>query len=425
MFEFTPPPRRVRLGTMQSTPPTTNSLPYLTTDLDGVGGDIKRYDEDFLVEEIPLYEASGQGTHTYFLLQKRGLPTLAAIRIIAAKLGVKTQDIGYAGLKDAHGITQQRFSVEHISPEHVSAMSLDHMKVLSVDRHTNKLKLGHLAGNRFCIKIRDTIPNPAEQAGQVVSILSDRGVPNYFGPQRFGVRGDNALIGSAVLRGDFDDAITRMLGQPQQEDNAQVSEARRLFDKGDHEAAAEQWPRKFAMQSRVCRAFVGGGDAKKAWRCVDHSLRRLLVSAVQSDLFNRVLAPRVDSIDQLLDGDVAWKHANGACFLVESAATEQPRCDEFEISPTGPLFGKKMKNPTGRPATTEQSVLKNSGVTEEQFRPGGGFKLDGARRPLRVPLAHAHLEDGHDDHGPYLQLSFELPPGSYATVVTREICKNA
>ena len=104
---------------------------------------------------------------------------------------------------------------------------------------------------------------------------------------------------------------------------------------------------------------------------------------------------------------------------------QQPRCDALEVSPTGPLFGKRMTEPTGAPGELERRVLGASGLSTEQMRVRDGTKLDGARRPLRVPLAEAAVGAGEDDRGAYIRLTFTLPPGSYATCVTREICKPA
>ncbi len=401
-------------------------LPYLTVDLPGVGGVIKRYDEDFVVEELPLYAAGGEGTHTYFVLEKRGLTTPAAIDLVARALGRNRRDFGYAGLKDAHGVTQQLVSIEHVDPRRVESLEFSRVRILSVTQHTNKIKLGHLAGNRFEIKIRDTVNSAAALAVAILDVLQSRGVPNYFGPQRFGARGDNAVIGQAVLRGDYGEAIAQLLGRPRSVDRGDVRKARELFDAGDLAVAADAWPRGMETQSRVCRALIKtGSDARKAWRAVDHSLRKLYVSAVQSDLFNKVLARRITAIDTLLAGDIAWIHRNGACFRVEDPTAEQPRCEGFEISPTGPLFGRRMTEPSGAPGELEADALAQSGLTREQLRAKDGTKLDGARRPLRVPLGDLAASDGDDDRGHYLLLSFALPPGAYATCVTREVCKSA
>jgi tRNA pseudouridine13 synthase len=394
--------------------------------LPGLGGAIKQHDEDFIVEEKPLYTASGQGTHTYLLIEKRGLSTLAAIQHIARTLGRQPREIGYAGLKDAHGVTRQWLSIEHESTERAAALSLARIKVLDVTRHGNKIKLGHLSGNRFEIKVRDPVESPIGAATAILEVLAARGVPNYFGPQRFGTRADNAAIGLAVLHGDFAEAIALMAGRPGPLDHGLARRARELFDGGDFEAASRTWPRgAFAQQSRICRAMAQShGDARKAWQAVDHTLRRLFVSALQSDLFNRVLAPRIDGIDRLELGDIAYKHVNGACFRVEDVGREQPRCDAFEISPTGPLFGRRMTEAGGPPGELEAQILKQIGLRQEQIHVAAAGKITGARRPLRIPLREWSVESGADGHGAYLAVGFFLPAGAYATSVLREVCKS-
>lgn len=401
-------------------------LSYLTVDQPGIGGVIKQYDEDFLVEEMPRYEACGEGTHIYFTIEKQGLTTLAAIRNIARALHRKPQEIGYAGMKDAHGVTRQRLSLEHIDPSKIESLELSRIRILSTQRHGNKIKLGHLAGNRFVIKIRRAKTDDVSLVNSLLTELEKRGVPNYFGPQRFGSRGDNAQVGRAVLRDDFDEAFSIMLGKPSEKDNEEVNRARALFDQGQLEQAAHAWPRNMSDSARLCYALhQAKGDAKRAWRSVNHTIRKLYFSSVQSELFNQVLTQRVVQLDQLQTGDVAWKHANGACFSVEDAALERSRCVAFEISPTGPLFGKNMKETHGEPAQLEQAVLTDSGLAKDELRSRDGVKLDGARRPLRIPLAEWEVKAGKDERGAYISLLFSLPPGSYATSVTREVCKSS
>ncbi|MBI4718077.1 MAG: tRNA pseudouridine(13) synthase TruD [Planctomycetes bacterium] len=401
-------------------------LPHLTQGTPGIGGVIKRYNEDFLVEEIPLYRPSGAGTHTYFVVEKQGMTTLAAVQMIARALGRRPQDIGYAGLKDAHGITRQMFSIEHVEPERVAALSFKRVGLEVAGRHGNKLKLGHLAGNRFVIRVRDLPGRPEEalpRARDILAELSRRGVPNYFGPQRFGARGDNADIGRAILREDFAEAVALVLGRPGPFDHGDVQRARGFFDAGDLQGAAAAWPWAFHEQRRLCQALVRTGDPRRAWRVVNHTLRKLYFSAFQGELFNRVLARRLGGVDRLWEGDMAWIHRNGACFRVEDAAREQPRCEALEISPTGPLFGRRMTAAEGAAGEMEAAVLAEEGLSSDQFVSTDGTRFEGGRRPLRVPLGEATVEAAHDERGPHLVLSFDLPPGGYATSVTREVCK--
>jgi tRNA pseudouridine13 synthase len=118
-------------------------------------------------------------------------------------------------------------------------------------------------------------------------------------------------------------------------------------------------------------------------------------------------------------GDLAWKHLNGACFLVDNCETEAHRADCFEISASGPMFGSRMTQPAGAVLDLERQVLADAGLSPEDFKPGSGIGLDGERRPLRVPLGDACCLM----EGDVLRLKFALPKGSYATSVVREITK--
>src|SRR5688572_25811525 len=129
-------------------------LPYLIEDFAGVGGRIKERPEDFAVTEIPLYEPSGQGEHVYCEIQKVNLTTFDAVNRIAAALNVHPKAIGFAGMKDAKAVTRQTLSIHGTAPEAVQNLKVDGVGVLWVDRHLNKIRLGHLKGNRFVIKIR-------------------------------------------------------------------------------------------------------------------------------------------------------------------------------------------------------------------------------------------------------------------------------
>jgi len=403
-----------------------DDLPYLTRDVPGLGGRLKVRREDFVVEEIPLYEPCGSGTHVYFRIEKVGLPTMQAVHQIARALGVAARHIGYAGLKDANAVTVQTLSLEHADPARIEKLDLPHIRVLDVSRHTNKLKLGHLKGNRFRIRLREVDVARIDDARSILDVLVRRGVPNYFGPQRFGLRGDTWQIGRALLRGDYAEALACMLGRPSDRDRGDVRRARTLFDEGDYLAAAEAWPYPMRHERRVCKAMAKArGDATRAVRALDAQMRKFYVSAFQSYLFNQVVARRIDALDRLQVGDLAWRHPQGAVFRVENLEAEQPRCDAFEISPTGPLYGAKMQLPAGLLGQIERDVLAEAGLTLESWRQERDRKTRGARRPLRFQPHEAHVHAGRDDAGPYLELTFMLESGCYATAVLREICKKS
>lgn len=348
-------------------PPPTAPLPPVR---------VKAEPEDFIVEEVPLYVAAGIGTHTYLWIEKRGVNTLDAVRHLSRHFGQRERDAGIAGLKDARAVTRQWISVEHIKEldAKVAAFSHPQIRILETRQHGNKLKMGHLKGNRFRIRLRAETQRDAllQRCNEALQLLFTRGVPNYFGAQRFGRYGDNTVLGRLLVRGEVD-----------------------AFEK----------------------ALTGPRPERR--------LRNLFVNAFQSELFNQVLARRLPEIGRLLPGDLALLHRNGAVFAVTDAAVaaaEQPRADALEISPSGPLFGPKVPLAEGEPGKIENEVLAASGVTSADFgRPEAGSQ-PGVRRALRVPFLEAPAAELCDAG---VDVRFALPSGSYATVVLREILGDA
>ncbi|MHC5162320.1 MAG: tRNA pseudouridine(13) synthase TruD [Planctomycetota bacterium] len=403
------------------------SLPLLTGDIDGIGGDIKTIPADFLVEEIPQYEFSGEGTHVYAFVQKKNMSTQDMIELVARTLGVRKMDIGYAGRKDARAITRQWISIEHVDPDKLSELDTPKLKILDITRHTNKLKVGHLAGNRFTIRLRNLncpVQEVVAVAEQILKTLTAKGVPNYFGPQRFGYRGDSHLLGAAVIKKNTQDFFDILLGRPELAPDDEFIPARKLYEQGLYEEAFYQWHSAFGEHRKALKTLMRlNGNTNRAFRQFDKRLLRLFVAAWQSDLFNRVLAARMPDIDTLLNGDMAYKHANGASFAVEDAAIEQPRCDAFEISPTGPLIGNRMKSLTGPAGEIENPLLDAVQLTEDDRKRLNKFGGVGGRRPLRFRPEQTKIIAAKDEHGDYLELHFNLPSGCYATVLLREITK--
>lgn len=394
---------------------------YLTPEIPGVGGVIKESPEDFLVEEIPLYTPCGEGEHLYLEIEKRGITTLEAIRRIARRFDLQERDIGYAGMKDSRGITRQTLSVQRVAAEQVASLELPGIRVISATRHRNKLKLGHLAGNRFTLTVRKVQEDALDRAGKVMEILAQRGVPNVFGPQRYGIQGNSQIIGRALLRGDHQGAIDAIIGNGAGVTDQSWMSAIKAYASGDLRECIRLLPGGCRTEREIIQRLADRPEAPgKALHAVNPRLKSLYLSAWQSALFDMAVLRRIDALDSVENGDLAWKHANGACFLVEDSVVESTRCATFEISPSGPLFGSSMTWPAGAVREREEALLCSEGV--DASGPSGGWpqKLQGARRPLRVPLVDPFLsaEDGN------LLTGFTLPKGSYATAVLREIMKD-
>jgi tRNA pseudouridine13 synthase len=279
--------------------------------------------EDFRVEEIPLYTPSGKGEHTFLCVEKRGRTTEDVAAALSRIAGVARRDVGYAGRKDRDAVARQWFSVPRLSPERACAIALPGVRVLDAIPHLHKLRTGQLAANRFEIVVREIDEAAAEHSARRVSDLCATGMPNRFGPQRFGRAGANAEQGLRILRGEHP-----------------------------------------------------GTDRRQA---------RFLLSALQAAAFNEALRLREAPLSSVERGEIAVVHASGGLFRVEDAAREQPRADTFEISATGPIFGGRTLEPEGPAYERECAALSAVGIDPDlPLRPPRGIGLRGARRPLRV-----------------------------------------
>lgn len=278
--------------------------------------------EDFRVEEISLYEASGEGTHTFLWVEKRQRDTEQVARALARHAGVASKEVGYAGRKDRQAITRQWYSVPGLDPEQAVELGEEGWQVLRAVPHGHKLKLGQLRANRFELCVREISAEERARAELALPKIAKEGFANRFGRQRFGRDGDNAERG------------------------------RTLLESG-----------KFGRDRRAAR---------------------FLVSAYQAQLFNQCLDRREAPLDEVELGELAWKHDSGAVFVVEDVVQENERAKAFEISPSGPIIGTKMSRPTGAAGERERAWLEEWGVPDP-LRPPRGLRLRGARRPLRVP----------------------------------------
>lgn len=287
-----------------------------------VNGEIRLQLEDFRVQEMPLIEPSGEGVHLWLEVEKRGANTNWVAEQLAAASGAASREVGFAGMKDRHGVTTQWFSVslQEARNSDWETWDIPDVSILQAHRHSRKLKRGALKGNRFKIVVRN-LQGDKVNLEQRLGALKSHGAPNYFGPQRFGFNGNN------IERG------VRWLEQ--------------------------------------------GGRLPR-------NKRSIYISAVRSFLFNHILSQRIgdESWDRILDGEIAMlngSHSLFVCAMPDPKLSE--RCAEFDIHPTGPLPGDAGMLPERQVAELEQTSLETySSVVESLKR--AGLKAD--RRALRV-----------------------------------------
>ena len=338
---------------------TPHAPPVAYPDLAPVGGRVGPEPEDFQVDEVPAYAASGKGEHQYVRVRKRLLTTPDMVRRVARAAGVNEREGGYAGLKDKHAVTTQwlsLFSKTTLSPELDLGPGIE---ILEVTRHENKLRTGHLLGNRFSITLLGVDAGAAERADAVVSKLRADGLPNYFGAQRFGFGGRNVADALAWL--------------------SRGARGRNRFE------------------------------------------QKLLPSVLQSEIFNRYLSARLAlGRAQLISGEVVRLEGAGAMFRVDDVDKEQPRLAARDLHLTGPMVGPKMRPAAADALALEQRLVAELGLDENMLGALGRL-APGVRRDLFAPLTDLTIEAVSDRAEPALRLSFTLPAGGYATEVIRQL----
>ncbi|MBS4241675.1 tRNA pseudouridine(13) synthase TruD [Campylobacter vulpis] len=339
--------------------------------------------EDFVVREKPLYEFSGEGEHLILHICKKDLSTHEALRILSEFSGIKMRDFGYAGLKDKQGCTFQHLSLPKKFEKNLLNFSHPKIKITQSFIHNNKLRIGHLKGNSFFIRLKKVLPNDALKLEQALENLNKIGFANYFGYQRFGKFKDNYKEGLAILQGK---------------------------------------------------------------KMKNVKMKDFLISAFQSELFNRYLSKRVEishfvkefslselgeiykiskeeaknlkaqkQFFKLLHNEVLGHYPFGKCFLCEDLKKELERFKARDLSAMGLLVGL-------RAFECGEGFAKK--LEQEFFREGLEFKnqMQGSRRFMWGYLKD--LKYHYDAQKAHFSFEFFLEKGSYATVILNELLQD-
>ena len=391
-----------------------------------LGGSIKQRPEDFLVDELPLYEPSGEGEHLYLGVQKQNMPHSELIEVLARHFNVTEAAIGFAGMKDRIAVTRQTVSI-HLPGREAPTNELTHDRLLVLwqARHSNKLRRGHLSGNRFAIRVRGIDPLKATAVWRALQDLERDGIPDYFGGQRFGYRRNTHRLGRHVINRDAESLLRELLGTTSPFPPHQRQQ-RELFEERRYGESLPLWGRNDRAERVALLALARGRSPKQAVSSIAGHVRMFWISAYQSAVFNRVLDRRLSDglFAHVIEGDVAYKHATRGQFRVtpEILAAEDvaARAKRLEISASGPMYGSEMVEAGSPVIEWERAATIELGVLPETFL-ATSSGIEGTRRPFRVAMSNVELDSGFDEHGTYIRLAFDLPRGAYATVLLREI----
>ncbi len=326
---------------------------------------------DFIVEEIPLYKFSGKGEHLVLFVRKKDMTTWEMLDVLSSHLGIRRKDMGYAGLKDKHAMTMQYISLPAKYEDGLGNFTHDKIKILSATRHNNKIRIGHLRGNRFSLRFKKVLGVQQTKIDSVLEWIKRWGMPNYFGYQRFGNSGENWMEGRALVEGEA------KVRDRKKRDFLISAYQSKLFN---------DWLSRRIEISRL----IDGFSREQAEKAAGLALGSLQGAGEQAHFF------------KIIEGDVMMHYPFGRVFYAEDTIKEAEKFALRDRAPTGLIPGKRVMRAQGIARSIEEAY--DEGMDEPGSR-RYAWVFPGEIRSRYVPQK-AHYE-----------LSFTLPKGSYATVL--------
>lgn len=332
--------------------------------------------DNFVVDEIPLYEFSGEGEHLILHVRKKDLTTWDLIQKLSEVCGAKVRDFGYAGLKDKDALTSQYISIHKNYEEKLLASDLPNIKILGHTYHNNKIRIGHLVGNRFYIRFKRVNNIDNEKLSSALTQIQSSGMPNYFGYQRFGRDNNNYELGKKILEGTL------------KERNKKKKD---LFIS--------------AYQSKMFNDWL-------SFRII---ISKMLEDNIKLDYINTEYELNLKYSKQkqflkIFDGDVLGHYPYGKVFNCEDLDTELVRFQNKETSLMGKLAGKNRLTSLSGAKEIEDKFIKNSDDLSGSYRYAWIYPQN---------INYKYKEDKM-----WFEFGFELPKGSYATTFIEEILKS-
>ncbi len=326
---------------------------------------------DFTVEEIPLYPFTREGEHLVLKVRKKEMTTWEMLDAISNHVGIRRREMGYAGLKDKYAMTIQYISLPAKFEEKLDAFSHEKIKILDKVRHNNKIRVGHLKGNRFEIRLKKVLGVQKDKIDSVLKWVKAHGVPNYFGNQRFGTEGNNWEDGKKLIEGKL--------------------------------KIRDRKTREFLMGSYQSYLFNG-------WLSRRMELNLLLQEFSEAETEKLMKLPEgtlkgtkeQGSFFKLLEGDLMMHYPYGRLFEADELSKEAERFETKDTAPTGLIPGTRVKRAQGSARVIEE-------VFDEEI------KMNGARRYAWIQVTD--ITKNYVEEKAHYELSFTLPKGSYATNV--------
>lgn len=383
---------------------------------------LKQQPTDFIVEEIPnLLISSEKDEHSVFILEKQEVDTFDAIRQIAKKLRISLFEIGYAGLKDKHALARQYISI----PTHynIQSLNIDSITLIFVGYHRKKIKIGDLVGNRFTITIRDVRTDEFADITKRALAMHVSGVPNYFDSQRFGSVIDNKFIGKLIILKKYDHAVKLYLTAYHKSEPKKIKdEKRKILSSWNDLSNIRICNKTFSV---VVKEYLNTSDWCAAYRKIPAHLREMFINAYQSYLWN-------ECVKEILKNCVELKklysveYAIGTLlFYTTLSETEMEKIPKtFQTISEIASFSDDEQQIIDHILKKEELTLDDFSIESET----GNFFKTRARQVLLIPNDFTISEPTKDELNSKeniirykIQVSFSLPKGSYATLITKQL----
>lgn len=420
---------------------------FYVTESEGVGGTLRESIEDFVVVElapngVPCAPGcskalgGGSGDYLWLVVEKRGIDTITALRLLARALGVDRRRLSVAGLKDARAVTFQFVCVEGAELGSIPAQIGSKLRVHEAFRAPFKLTTGMLYGNLFNVKVvkpRLPLDEAAQRVGRILDEMDEAGgAPNYYGYQRFGtIRPLTHIVGKNLLLGRFEEAVKELLTRTFPLESPKAKEFRRyLAATWDLKGALELAPKRLHHERVVLRHLLKRPDDYiGALRKLPRAVRSLFIEAYQAYLFNLALSKRMEEglpIAEPVPGDLVALRPSGQVLRCRDSNLEKLRdlVKQGKAEVVGNVFGYATVLAEGLPGAIERQVLAEEGVSLDMFRAKSMPEVasKGSLRPLALKPENLEWSCG-DGERPHLSFSFVLRKGMFATVFLREIVK--
>jgi len=383
---------------------------------------LKQIPSDFIVEEITSIEVSKEKKeHMVFILEKQERDTFDAIRLVSKKLHVSLYEIGYAGLKDRHGLTKQYISIP--AKYDIASKQIEDIKLEFVGYHNKKIKIGDLKGNRFVITVRNIQKGDAPGIYSRAETISERGAPNYFDSQRFGSVIHNEFIARHLTNKNYEQAVKIFLTKYLKTERKKIKDEKRKI--------LENWKNLDSINAndRIFKSIINEYKKTRNWldayKKIPPNLREMFVNAYQSYLWNEcvketlkkiVAKERLYEIDYNIGSLIFYKK------LIDSEIKKLPLTFQT-ISPSMKFSSEFEKEIINKVLSRENIDLEDLDIKKET---GNFFKTREREVILKTEnftISELMVDEINNKKGSRYKivLSFDMPKGSYATLITKRL----